>query len=333
MAREPNVRDAMVALGWTAAAWQQAGHRLDPYRDASAGGHWSINPYVPLHPPVVVAASAPLPAGPSESMHAPPPGPVPPNTLASALLTRWLSPLTANKSPAQTPLLVIGQSAWDPVAKTVAASAGQCYPVNFPRLSVHELPSDQTTAMLLRANAHDRRVINVSLPSVEAAAALAPALGRLRAALPQHSIAFYAPAPPEGLPSIPAAVRDHYTVASWPMLHPQLVAEVAASDAARDFNRVGTDALRVIEASALRTGFQPQLGLTAGQRLGLEPVPFRDAAAAANAAQAAAVARHLNVLEGGYSNKRVKLTDFSRGVGISCPTYSGVGDFGAFTKA
>ena len=41
-----------------------------------------------------------------------------------------------------------------------------------------------------------------------------------------------------------------------------------------------------IEASALRTGFQPQLGLTPGQRLGLEPVPFRDAAAAANAAQA-----------------------------------------------
>jgi hypothetical protein len=117
------------------------------------------------------------------------------------------------------------------------------------------------------------------------------------------------------------------------MLHPQLVAEVAASDAAQEFNRVGTDALRTIEASALRTGFQPQLGLTPGQRLGLEPVPFRDAAAAANAAQAAAVARHLNVLEGGYSNKRVKLTDFSRGVGISCPTYSGVGDCGAFTKA
>ena len=90
-----------------------------------------------------------------------------------------------------------------------------------------------------------------------------------------------------------------------------------------------------IEASALRTGFQPQLGLTPGQRLGLEPVPFRDAAAAANAAQAAAVARHLNVLEGGYSNKRVKLTDFSRGAGISCPKYTAgvAADFGPHTIA
>jgi len=74
--------------------------------------------------------------------------------------------------------LVIGQSAWQPVAKTIAASAGQCYPTTYPRLSVHELPSNDTTAMLLRANAHDRRVINVSLPSVEAAAMLASARRR-----------------------------------------------------------------------------------------------------------------------------------------------------------
>jgi hypothetical protein len=95
--------------------------------------------------------------------------------------------------------------------------------------------------MLLRANAHNKRIINVSLPSVEAAAMLAPALGRLRAALPQHSLAFYAPAPLEGLPSIPAAVRDFYSIVSWPILHPELVAEVAASYAARDFNRTGTE--------------------------------------------------------------------------------------------
>ena len=109
-----------------------------------------------------------------------PPAPVPPNTLASALLARWLAPSTANRAPCATLLLVVGQSAWDSVAKTVAASAGSTYPCNFPRLSVHELPTNATTAMLLRANAHDRQVINVSLPSVEAAAALAPALGRLR---------------------------------------------------------------------------------------------------------------------------------------------------------
>ena len=309
---QPNVHDAMQALGWSAATWQAAGHTIDPYRETQTGGWWTINPYVSLRAPVVVAASAPCPAGPREDTYAPPPGPVQPGTLAASLLHRWLAPLTANKAPAASPLLVLGQSAWQPVAKTIAASAGSCYPVNFPRLSVHELPTNDTTAMLLRANAHDKRVINVSLPSVEAAAALAPALGRLRAALPQHSLAFYCPAPPEGLPSIPAAVRDAYTTVTWAQMHPQLVAEVAASDAARDFNRTGTEALRVIEASALRTGFLPQLGLTPGQRLGLEPVPFRDAAAAANQAQAAAVARHLNVLEGGYINKRIKLTDFSR---------------------
>jgi hypothetical protein len=218
------------------------------------------------------------------------------------------------------------------VAKTVTASAGQCYPTTYPRLSVHELPSNDTTAMLLRANAHDRRVINVSLPSVEAAAALAPALGRLRAALPQHSIAFYAPTPPEGLPSIPAAVRDAYTTVSWPMLHPALVAEVAASDAARDFNRTGTEALRTIEASALRTGFQPQLGLTPGQRLGLEPVPYRDAAMAALAAETRAKAAYWAACEGDVRDtKRVRLNDFNRGAGIV--TTKDHAHFGAFTRA
>ena len=175
---QPNVRDAMQAIGWTAAAWQAAGHMIDPYRETQTGGWWTINPYISLRPPAIVAAAAPRPAGPAEAMHAPPPGPVREGTLAAALLARWLAPLTANKAPAQQPLLVVGQSAWDPVAKTVAASAGSTYPVNFPRLSVHELPTNDTTAMLLRANAHDKRVINVSLPlpSVEAAAAaLAPA--------------------------------------------------------------------------------------------------------------------------------------------------------------
>ena len=332
MAQDKNVRDAMQAIGWNAADWTAAGHQLDPYRESFAGGWWTINPYVSLRPPVVVAAAAPRPAaGPREDAHAPPPGPVQPGTLAASLLHRWLAPLTANKAPAASPLLVLGQSAWQPVAKTIAASAGM-YPVNFPRLSVHELPTNETTAMLLRANAHDKRVINVSLPSVEAAAALAPALGRLRAALPHHSLAFYCPAPPEGLPTIPAAVRDHYTVASWPMLHPELVAEAAASDAVRDFNRTGTEALRTIEASAMRTGFQPQLGLTPGQRLGLEPVPYRDAAMAALAAETKAKAAYWAACEGDvHDTKRVRLNDFNRGAGIV--TTKDHAHFGAFTRA
>ena len=125
----PNVRDAMVARGWTSTSWQAAGHFLDPYTDSFAGGYWSVNPYVSAEPPrVVVSAAAHGPPAHRESAHAPPPGPVQADTLAHALLTRWLAPLTANKAPAQSPLLVIGQSAWDSVAKTVEASAGRCYP-------------------------------------------------------------------------------------------------------------------------------------------------------------------------------------------------------------
>jgi len=50
--------------------------------------------------------------------------------------------------------------------RTVVASAGSTYPVNFPRLSVHELPTDNITARALcfSENAQDKRVINVSLP-------------------------------------------------------------------------------------------------------------------------------------------------------------------------
>jgi len=56
----------MLALGWTAATWQQAGHIYDPYGDYGRGV-WTISPYRygKLTPPVVVAASAPRPAGPA----------------------------------------------------------------------------------------------------------------------------------------------------------------------------------------------------------------------------------------------------------------------------
>ena len=184
---------------------------MDPYTDSFAGGYWSVNQYVSTEPPrAVVSAAAQRPAGPREPSHATPA--VLPGTLAHDLLLRWLAPLAANRAPARTPLLVIGRSAWDAVAETVAASAGRSYPFNFPRMSLHELPTDATAAMLLRSNAHDARVIHVGLPSVEAAAALAPSLGRLRAALPQHSLVFFAPAAsPDGPPNIPAAVRDRFT--------------------------------------------------------------------------------------------------------------------------
>jgi hypothetical protein len=103
--------------------------------------------------------------------------------------------------------------------------------------------------------------------------------------------------------------------------HPALVAEVAASDAARGAAHSGaqhTDALKTIEASFLRVGGTPQLGLTpAGQRLGLEPVPFRDAAMAALAAETKAKAAYWAACEGNVRDtKRVRLNDFNRGAGI-----------------
>jgi len=251
---------------------------MDPYTDSFAGGYWSVNPYVSTEPPrVVVSAAAPRPAGPREPSHATPA--VLPGTLAHDLLLRWLAPLAANRAPARTPLLVIGRSAWDAVTATVAASAGRSYPFNSPRMSLHELPTDATTAMLLRSNAHDARVIRVGLPSVETAAALAPSIGRLRAALPQHSWTFFAPAAsPDGPPCVPAAVRDHFTTVTWADLDPRGPPPVPEP---RVSGTSGSrDALRTIEASFLRVGGQPQLGMTPAQRMGLEHVPYRDAAMA-----------------------------------------------------
>ena len=326
----PNVRDAMVARGWSPASWQAAGHAIDPYADSFAGGYWSANPYVSAEPPrVVVSAAAPRPAGPREPSHATPA--VLPGTLAHDLLSRWLAPLAANRAPARTPLLVIGRSAWDAVAETIAASAGRSYPFNFPRMSLHELPTDATTAMLLRSNAHDARVIHVGLPSVEAAAALAPSLGRLRTALPQHSWVFFAPAAsPDGPPCIPAAVRDHFTTVTWADLDPRgplPVPEPRSSGASGS-----RDALLAIEASFLRVGGQPQLGLMPAQRMGLEHVPYRDAALAALHEETRTKARYWTALEGDVRDtKRVRLNDFNRGAGIV--TSKDHGDFGAHTRA
>jgi len=190
---------------------------------------------------------------------------------------------------------------------------------------VHELPCDKTAAMVLRSNAHDKRVINVSLPSVEVAAALAPSLGRLRAAVPQHSLAFYCPAPAEGLPCIPGVVRDHYTTITWDQMYP-------GHPPASGGSPPGGDALLTIEASFLRSGGQPQLGMTPAQRMGLEHVPYRDAAMAALAEETRRKAVYWASLERGVHNtKRIRLNDFQRGAGIV--TVKDHGDFGAHTRA
>jgi hypothetical protein len=82
----------------------------------------------------------------------------------------------------------------------------------------------------------------------------------------------------------------------------------------------------------LRSGGQPQLGMTPAQRMGLEHVPYRDAAMAALAEETRRKAVYWASLEGGvHSTKRIRLNDFQRGAGIV--TAKDHGDFGAHTRA
>jgi hypothetical protein len=82
----------------------------------------------------------------------------------------------------------------------------------------------------------------------------------------------------------------------------------------------------------LRVGGQPQLGLTPAQRMGLEHVPYRDAAMAALAEETRRKAVYWASLEGDVHNtKRIRLNDFQRGAGIV--TVKDHGDFGAHTRA
>ena len=60
----------------------------------------------------------------------------------------------------------------------------------------------------------------------------------------------------------------------------------------------------------------PQIGISSGQRLGLDHTPYRDAAFAAMQIEAAA-ARRIEAMEGYvHDTKRVKLNDFHLGAGV-----------------
>jgi hypothetical protein len=110
------------------------------------------------------------------------------------------------------------------------------------------------------------------------------------------------------------------------MLHPAAVAGVSPS--------APSDALKTIEASFLRVGGTPQLGLTAGQRLGLEPTPFRDAALAALQQETRARALFFNALAGDVRDtKRVRLSDFARGGAIQTMKDARADFFGRHTIA
>ena len=330
---DPYVVDANVlrAMGWTPELWQAAGHEYAPY-----SGTWRRSPYAPVGPPpsVTVAAAVPRPPSVNESAHALPSSAFSDSTtIAGMVLKRWLAPVESRRAPASKPLLVVGRSAWDGVHAVVSASAGS-YPTNFKWMPAAELPRDATALTILRANA-TKPVIAVSLPSVAAAASFAPTVHRLREQMPQHSWVFLAPSPsPDGVPVLPGSVREAFTTLTWADARPELVAEVATSQQSCDAKR-SSDALRLVEASFLRSGGQPHMGMRPETRLGLVSATYAELAAAANAEQSRRMAHHFAVLGAGeaFSNKRLRLNDFQRGAGIVSSSYDGAADFGPHTRA
>jgi hypothetical protein len=137
-------------------------------------------------------------------------------------------------------------------------------------------------------------------------------LQRLRELLPQHSFAFFLSAHNVELDNLPSVLRERYAVLTWADSHaPAYV--MAAQPAAPE-----QTVLRMIEASHLRTGGVLSLGVSPGQRLGLERVPIPDAAFAAMHAEAAAAAQRIAACEGAVRDvKRVRLSDFNRGAGVA----------------
>ena len=185
-------------------------------------------------------------------------------------------------------------------------------PTNYDRISLAELPNSDEQLMAFRVNTARARVNMVGLPSVAAAALLADGLQRLRELLPQHSFAFFLSAHNVELDNLPSVLRERYAVLTWADSHaPAYV--VAAQPAAPE-----QTVLRMIEASHLRTGGVLSLGVSPGQRLGLERVPIPDAAFAAMHAEAAAAAQRIAACEGAVRDvKRVRLSDFNRGAGVA----------------
>jgi hypothetical protein len=152
----------------------------------------------------------------------------------------------------------------------------------------------------------------VGLPSVAAAALLADGLQRLRELLPQHSFAFFLSAHNVELDKLPSVLRERYAVLSWADSHESAFVRITSAPAGPE-----QTVLRMIEASYLRTGGVLSLGVSPGQRLGLERTPYRDAAFAAMHAEATKAAQRIASMEGDVRDvKRVRLTDFNRGPGV-----------------
>lgn len=302
----PDVRDIAVALGHTPQTWQAAGHTYEPYSNA-----FRQNPYVAVWPPPprVVAASAP--AGPKESAQLDSDGCFVLNARADVVLRSWCAPIAAGSRAQHLPLLVVGQSIWPVVTKALRQL--HAYPLNYDRISLAELPSSDEQLVAFRVNTARARVIMVALPNVAAAALFADGLQRLRELMPQHSFAFFLSAQNVDLDHLPEVLSERYALLTWRDSHAPAVvmAEAAPPE---------PSVLQMIEASHVRTGGTLGLGVSPGQRLGLESTPWRDAAFAAMHHEAAKAAQRIAAMESAgavHDTKRVKLSHFNRGVGVA----------------
>jgi hypothetical protein len=298
----PDVRDLAFALGHSAETWQAQGHTFEPY-----SGVFRANPYIVISPPPrVVAASAP--PAPKESAALAHDGTFILNSRADVVLRSWCAPIAAGRGAAYMPLLVVGQSIWPAVTKVLRQL--EAYPTTYDRISLSELPTDDQTLMAFRANTCRSRVIMVGLPSVAAAALFADGVRRLRDMLPQHSFAFFVSAQDVVLDHLPGVLSERYALLTWRDSHAPAVvmAEAAPPD---------PTVLAMVEASHTRLGGMVGLGVTPGQRLGLEHTPYRDAAFAAMHHEAAVAARRIAAMEGSLHDvKRVKVSHFNRGAGV-----------------
>ena len=145
--------------------------------------------------------------------------------------------------------------------------------------------------------------------------------------MPQTSFAFFTVAEGADLEHLPALVVETYTIITWKDAHP-------AVETTEPVQKTNDDALTLIEASFLRAGGVPRLGVTPAQRLGLAPTPFRDAAWAAMHKEAQIAARRIALSEGDVRDtKRVRLSDFNRGAGIVVHNLGGSANFGVHTVA
>ena len=304
----PDVRDLAVALGHTPQTWQAQGHTYEPY-----SGVFRANPYVVILPPPqrVVAASSAPPATPKESAALGPDGTFVLNSRADVVLRSWCAPIAAGSRAQHLPLLVIGQSIAGPV--TTALRQLHAYPLNFGHIALSELPSSDEQLLAFRERTCRSRVIMVGLPSVAHAAMFADGLQRLRTLMPQHSFAFFLSAQDVDVDKLPGVLREKYALLTWRDSHAPAVVMAEAVPPE-------PSVLQMIEASHVRTGGTLGLGVSSGQRLGLEHTPWRDAAFAAMHHEAAKAAQRIAALEGAgavHDTKRVKLSHFNRGPGVA----------------